>query len=305
VGELVSLLMTAYEPRPDWLRTAVDSALGQQDVELELVVVDDGSAEPVGDLLADIGDERLRVVRTEHGGTSHARNAAVAASKGAWIRFVDSDDVLPPDSTAHLLEVARRRGGIAYGSTVHCDEELRPLWTMTCDVEGQAAIACLHDRLPVTLPALLFPRDVVERTGPWEESIAVSQDWDFVLRALELAPLHGDGRPALHYRQHPGSASSGAFGSPRWQLGQDAKGRIIDRYFERHPEHLGTPIERRARAVIDLDLARGHREAYLAHLGRALRLDPAGALRELGTLGRAVATRGASRLRRSLARPAR
>src|SRR5439155_9328669 len=70
---LVSILMAAWKPRPEWLRQAVASALEQQGCRIELVVVDDGSPDPVADLLHGIADNRMHLVRTTHGGVAHAR----------------------------------------------------------------------------------------------------------------------------------------------------------------------------------------------------------------------------------------
>src|SRR5436305_267928 len=98
-ARLVSLPMPAFSPRPARLRTAVRSALGQQGWPIELIVVDDGSPKPVAGLLDDVEDPRLRIVRVSHGGVSEARNTAIAAARGAYIRFIDADDVFDPDST--------------------------------------------------------------------------------------------------------------------------------------------------------------------------------------------------------------
>jgi glycosyltransferase involved in cell wall biosynthesis len=78
---LVTVVMAAWNPRPDWLLEAVRSALAQRDVELELVVVDDGSDTPLSDVLSGIEDPRLQIVRVDHGGASSARNAGVAAAR--------------------------------------------------------------------------------------------------------------------------------------------------------------------------------------------------------------------------------
>jgi hypothetical protein len=292
----VSLIMPTWRPNPAWLRAAVASVLAQKGCELELLVVDDGSPEPVAALLADVRDPRLRVLEVSHGGTSHARNVGFEHSSGEWIRFVDSDDVLPPESTAHLLAIAAGREVIAYGATVYCDAELRPLETVTCDARGRVVDECLLGGFLVTLPTLLFPRRVVERVGDWDESITVCQDWDFALRAFEHCPVDGDHTVALHYRQHAAGASKGDLGTPQWHLAQDGRRAVIDRYFERHPEQRGTRLEGRARGVVDLAIARGHREAYLAHLGRASERDPRGVARELAGFAGLVARRALGRV---------
>jgi glycosyltransferase involved in cell wall biosynthesis len=304
--DVVSLVMPVWQPRQDWLLAAVDSALGQRGCGVELIVVDDGCLEPVADLLAGVDDDRLHLLRIAHGGASHARNAGVAVSKGRWLRFVDCDDVLDLDSTAHLLELAGDGDVLAYGATVWCDEELQPGSKMVSNLQGSALRACLLARFPVTLPTLLFPRWVVERVGDWDTEIRVSQDWDFLLRALEHAPVRGDDRVALFYRRHPHAASAGMLGSPESaRLGEDGMRRVIERYFERHPNERETTLARKARANVELIMARSHREAYLAHLGRALRDDRTGTARELGVLARILGYKARVRLARALARPLR
>ena len=57
----VSLIMPVWRTPREWLREAVESALAEQDVDLELVVVDDGNEEPVERLLDGVDDARLRV----------------------------------------------------------------------------------------------------------------------------------------------------------------------------------------------------------------------------------------------------
>src|SRR5215207_400351 len=124
---LVSLVMPAWNPDPVWLRQAVASALDQRGCEIELIVVDDGSDAPVEECLAELEDDRMRILRIPHGRVSRARNAAIEVARGAFVRFIDCDDVILPDSTAHLLSLAADDTVVAYGATLVCDEELRPL----------------------------------------------------------------------------------------------------------------------------------------------------------------------------------
>jgi glycosyltransferase involved in cell wall biosynthesis len=249
---LVSMIMPAWRPRSDWLHQAVKAALGQSGCRIELVVVDDGSPAPVAELLSDVEDSRLRVIRIQHGGASAARNAGIAEAEGAYLRFIDTDDMIAAGSTAHLLGlIDGREDVLAYGATVFCDEELRPLWKMTSDVQGDALIPCLLDRFTTRAHAFLFPRQVIDRNGEWSTEIVVSEDWDFILRALAHASVQGTHETATFYRRHPGGLTA--------DLEEAARGaeQVVDRYFERHPEQRGTPLERKARARL------------LAHTGRA------------------------------------
>src|SRR5262249_25989588 len=189
----------------------------QEECDLELIVVDDGSDRPVEELLADIDDPRLHVVRVEHGGLSRARDAGAAVATGRFLRFVDGDDVLAPHSCARLLRLTDDGAAIAYGATLVCDEQLRPVHNKTSHLTGWIAEDCLLYRFDVRHMSMLFPRSVVEAVGPWDPSLRQCQDWDFVLRALEHAPVRGETAVATLYRRHGAAAAPDLRRPPRLQ----------------------------------------------------------------------------------------
>lgn len=271
---LVSMIMPAWRPRRDWLLEAVGTALGQRDCSFELIVVDDGSPEPVEELLADVQHPELRVLRVEHGGPSHARNAGIAAARGRLLRFIDADDSYPPDGTARLAHVIGARDDvIAYGRTVFCDEELRPVWTMSSDLEGALGVNAMLSRFTVRIQSLLFPRAVVDATGPWDPSFPVCGDLDFIVRATEHAEVRGDPVVATHYRKHSSSQSSDIV------RGDEGVRRMMEGYFDRHPELRGSRLERRAAATRHAIAARayfsrGRVGATVRRLARSIALDP-------------------------------
>lgn len=296
---LVSLVMPVWRPRREWLHEAVGSALDEHACDLELIVVDDGNEQPVAELLGDVEDDRLRLLRVEHAGPYAARNAGLAAARGDFVRFVDADDVVEPGSTGRLLALARSGSGelLAYGATLMCDEALAPQRVVTAQTEGLVAHECVLGGFEVFLVSILYPRTVLERVGPWEETaFSVSGDWDYVLRALEEAPVRRLDEVVTRYRRHPSSVTKTA----RVAAGADAGRLVLDRYFERHPDELGTALERLAYANLHIDRARTHawarqpREA-LGQLRLAARRDPIAA-------SAAVARFGAERTRDLIAR---
>jgi O-antigen biosynthesis protein len=302
---LVSLVMPVWRPRRDWLLEAVRSALAQRDCELELIVVDDGNEEPVDELLADVRDPALRLVRAAHGGPSEARNAGIAAARGRLIRFVDSDDAYEPGSTARLVRlIGDRDDVIAYGRTVFCDEQLRPVWTMSCDLEGWIAAEAVLGHFRVRIQSLLFPAAVVRAAGPWDPTFPICHDLEFIARALEHARVRPDPAVATYYRKHGDSVTSG------FERGDDDIRRVIEGYLERHPERRGTSLERRATASRHAVAARARATRRivapaLARLARSLALDPRETALEAwaalpalrGHAGRALARRSQRRRR--------
>jgi glycosyltransferase involved in cell wall biosynthesis len=273
-GPLVTYVMPAWQPRADWFEQACRSVLAQEGARIELVVVDDGSPDPVETLLERFDDPRIRCIRIPHGGMSPALNAGAREAAGDYIRFFDADDAAEPGSTAHLLGLAAGdERVIAYGATTFCDEELRPVWNMRSRVEGRAVEECLLGRFTVRAHALLFPRAVIAATGEWDEGLKVSQDWDYVMRATEHAPVVGSTVPVTRYRRHRGGMTADLEGA------QAVAEAIVARYFERHPDQRGTALERRSRAMLEARAARvdaSHRRPRSAagHALRALRIDP-------------------------------
>ena len=296
--------MPAFEPRPDWLAHAVAAALDQS-CPIELIVVDDGSPQPVAELLETIDDARLRVIRIAHGGEGAARNAGFAASCGELIRYVDADDILARDSCARLAAVNGGRPDlIAYGDTMHCDDTLRPVWRMSERRRGRALEQALVGNFNVRVFSLLFPRPVVEATGPWDEEMGLGTDWDFLLRALEHADVQPEGEIATFYRRHEASMTG------RGRVAAESRNAaIVERYFTRHPQQRGTGLERRARASVHAIGARVHLThrrpaAALRSLARSASLSPAAPLTQLRHGVRALRSRAALSARPAGRRPA-
>lgn len=272
----VSLLMAAFDPNPRWLRDAVTSALNQADCSIELVVVDDGSPTRVADNLDDLPDPRLRVVRTGHGGLSHARNVGIAESRGRYLRFLDADDVYPPYSTAELLRTtAGRTNVVACGMSRVCTADLEPLFDWRVRRHPDALRALLLMRRSITPPsAMLVPRALAEAIDPWHSDFVVCQDLDYQLRLLELGELAVTPRVVVLYRQHATSLSRD--GKAVWL---DCT-RIVQSYFERHPDQRGTRVERQAHAALSFlaaELASAPRGPWRdQRFWQALARDPSG-----------------------------
>ncbi len=296
-GPLVSFIMPVWAPNPEWLRSAVRSVLAEPDIDLELIVVDDGNADRVSGLLADITDSRLRhvpdpsVTDVPHRGASAARNAGLAAAHGSLIRYVDCDDGVVPGSTAHLLRL--REGAdlanlITFGGMAVCNDELVPLWTMGCIYEGDMWKPVVRGRLDVYVPGLLIPRSVIDLAGPWDTTLRLCEDLDYMFRLAEHAHVRGDDQPVYLYRRHSGSASAATSSTSG---GVDPWRSVYDRHYARHPEHRGTRVERWMEAAFVMDRVIGHwRRRQLAPFVRtllsALRLSPLDVLHHARTAAR-------------------
>lgn len=106
---LISVIVPVWNGER-YLAECVESVLGQSVRDMEIILVDDGSTDGTWELIERFAreDERVRSIRQPNGGVSEARNAGIRASRGQYIRFVDADDCLPPDSMRLLVEKAQK-----------------------------------------------------------------------------------------------------------------------------------------------------------------------------------------------------
>lgn len=111
----VSAVIPTFNTR-DCVQAAIDSALNQREVAVEVIVVDDASKDGTADFVEQTyaGDKRVRVIRREqNGGPSAARNIGFRAASGTWIGLLDADDVWQPGRLAKLLAYSHEADFIA------------------------------------------------------------------------------------------------------------------------------------------------------------------------------------------------
>lgn len=115
--DLVSIIVPVYNSEK-YLKECVDSIINQTYKNLDIVLVDDGSADKSGEICDEYArnDDRVRVIHKENGGNGDARNAGLKAAKGQWIAMSDNDDILHKRQIEVLLAIADdKKADIAVG----------------------------------------------------------------------------------------------------------------------------------------------------------------------------------------------
>lgn len=103
----VSIIVPVFNAK-SCLRRCVDSILGQEYKDFELILVDDGSQDGSGAICDEYAalDGRVRVLHKDNSGVSASRNAGIALAKGTFLQFADSDDWITPDATRLMARTA-------------------------------------------------------------------------------------------------------------------------------------------------------------------------------------------------------
>ncbi|HZB70976.1 MAG TPA: glycosyltransferase family A protein, partial [Acidimicrobiales bacterium] len=123
----ISVVVPTRDRRHLLLRT-LRSVRAQRDVDLEVIVVVDGSSDGSADAVRALGDERISVLcLPDRVGVAAARNVGLGSARAPWVAFLDDDDLWAPDKLAAQLDVAAGDGTIGWvcGGSLTVDEELR------------------------------------------------------------------------------------------------------------------------------------------------------------------------------------
>ena len=192
--ELVSVLIPCRNAAP-WLAQALRSALDQTWSRVEVILVDDGSTDGSFDLAQRFGSSRCRVVRQDPRGASAARNHALRLAQGDFIHYLDADDFLAPDKITLQMNAMRDAGPgcLSWSSATYLlgGAETGPSQFEIARDAGKSSVDFLArlwggEGSPgmVLVHQWLAPRALIERAGPWNETLSVDDDGEFFTRVM-------------------------------------------------------------------------------------------------------------------------
>lgn len=189
-----------------FLAETIESALHQTVSAAEIIVVDDGSTDQTRQIAE---SHAVRYIYQPNQGAAVARNSGIAASRGEYLVFLDSDDRLLPAALATGLQSLKEHpdAGFGVGSAQKIDELGLPQpGTMPHLLPNRSIYETLLSGTSLHPPArFIFQRQVVEQIGGFDPALRSADDYDFYLRAAAVAPGYYHGQAVVEYRQHGAS----------------------------------------------------------------------------------------------------
>jgi glycosyltransferase involved in cell wall biosynthesis len=170
------------------LARALSTALAQQGVELQVVVVDDGS--PLAAPAWLTATPRVRVERLPaRRGVAAARNAGIACARTPWVAFLDDDDLWAPDKLRRQLDAAvTASAAFAYAAGVAVDGDLRPLRTLPAPpTAGLEEELLRRNVMPAGGSNVVARAELVQSVGGFDERFEHLDDWDMWIRLARSA----------------------------------------------------------------------------------------------------------------------
>jgi len=223
----VSVVVPTFD-RHEVLSRALDSVIAQTFADRELIVVDDGSADGTAEMVA-CDYPAARLLRQENRGVSAARNAGIAAARGEWIAFLDSDDAWLPEKLERqmeaLAEEPRHRLCHTEETWIRDGQRVNPA-AKYAKSGGRIYQRCLP-RCCISPSSVVMRRDLLQETGGFDESLEVCEDYDLWLRVTAREPVLFVDQPLLYkYGGHADQLSTKHWGMDRFRV--RALQRVLD-----------------------------------------------------------------------------
>lgn len=203
--------MPVYNSR-SFVGTAVDSILTQTFGDFVFYIVDDGSTDGTGDLVAEQAqrDRRIYLIQQENRGIVASLNRMLALVDTPFVARMDADDIALPDRFARQLE--RMEADVQLGALgtqfVEIDEAGRALSGGVAMPVGTALVhAELEQRQPIANPTAMFRTKVLRDAGLYREAFRYCEDYDLFLRLSQIACIDNLPEALLLYRRSPGQMS--------------------------------------------------------------------------------------------------
>ena len=231
---LVSVIIPVHE-RPRLLVEAVASAVEQDHRPLEVIVVDDGSADETSAVAAGLARRHAPLVQVlvqPRAGAAAARERGRRAARGDYVQYLDSDDLLLPGKLSAQVAglEAHPECGASYGWTRRYTLGERPrdvAIKRTGQIIDRMFPSFLEERWWSTSTPL-FRRSVLDRAGPWAD-LRAEEDWEYDCRVAALGTrLHHVPRFVSDTRDHAGHQLNRDHGQhPDWLRDRARAHRLI------------------------------------------------------------------------------
>ena len=262
------MIMALYNEER-FVAQAIESVLNQTYTNFELVIVDDKSEDRSLEIARRYeADDRVRILTSsENRGVAYTRNKGIEQSKGRLVAFLDSDDIYRKNKLELQIHEISREGSykdeVVYTNYYKFNEDgeitaLKKLESTT--VSARVTVSSLiREVVDPMFATLLCLKETLLEVGPFDESLRIREDYEFMLRLARIRLFVGIPEPLYGYRMVRSSLMHSASIRESYRV----KLRIIERQLQLNPELLsgadGTGVRRQiAKCLIAI---RGYRSA--------------------------------------------
>ena len=257
----ITILIPAYNVAP-YLGKTLHSALVQQGVDHEIVVVEDGSTDGTAAVIdAFRNEQRIHVIRQANTGPSGARNTGLAIARGRYVGFLDGDDLWEPEKAARHVQVmdADPSLDMTYSWWRIIDDKGQPTGRENRTKKSELPAGLGFEGLLIqnftgTSSTVVCRRDALAAVGGFDDALRANVDLDLWLRITARRPNAIGLVPEVltSYRMHGNQITSD------WRRMEGNWEKVIEKARRMAPDRVAR-VESLARAQLSRYLA------YLAY----------------------------------------
>lgn len=219
MNETVSVIIPSYN-RANFLSRAIDSVLQQTYLPLEIIVIDDGSADNTSKILTSYGSRITHFSQTNQG-VSCARNAGIKLASGKWLAFLDSDDAWKKNKLQTQIEAIQKQPEYRICHTEEIwyrnNKRVNPK-NKHKKYGGKIFERCLALCL-ISPSSVLLQRSLIDEIGLFDETLPACEDYDLWLRITAFYPVLFLEQPLLiKYGGHQDQLSQKYWGMDRFRV---------------------------------------------------------------------------------------
>lgn len=219
--KMISIIIPVYNAE-EYLSECIESVLGQDYKNIELLLVNDGSTDKSGEICDEYAqrDPRIQVIHKPNGGVSSARNMGLHHFKGEYVTFVDADDLIDRDFAKKMYENANQNDSdlvfcrfarYVEGNVSLLKEDLPLALQLDGEKKGKLDFASrfFNSKKYISSSAcrILYKRKIVEGFF-FNKDIRIGEDWMFLLHSIVRAEKISSIHEALYfYRDNLNSAT--------------------------------------------------------------------------------------------------
>lgn len=207
----ISIVIPVYNGA-DYMRHAIDSALAQTYVDIEVIVVNDGSNDGgATEAIAHSYGDRIRYLSKPNGGVATALNVGIAAMTGAYFSWLSHDDAYPPDKIEKQVAFLAGQDDkeiVLYGDYALMDAKGCVFHTVRLPpTPPQSMPLSLYAEQSMHGCTMLVPATAFTRAGVFPEGLRTTQDYDLWVRMAECVPFVHQPEILAYGRQHENQGS--------------------------------------------------------------------------------------------------
>lgn len=269
---LVSVIIPTFN-RAHIIREAVESVLEQTYQPLEVIVVDDGSSDNTSEVLSRFGSA-ITVIRQKNAGPAAARNRGIAASNGAFVAFLDSDDLWVPAKIERQVALLDSLGesvpccltNIRIEDSSRQTSSFQIAWMHPKSAEGLwlNVDEVLATRFVLFNQGVMIRRGALDKVGTFDEGLRLLEDLELSLRLSLEGSWAFISEPLVIWRETPGSCTQQA------RVEGTIETELLAGIRQKHAERIERLMPRRGRLteIARREAARSRRQLRAISLKR-------------------------------------